>query len=348
MIQIHIDMLQNLQQAIFVFNIPTTAECSIQTDQVIIDNKSQHEQTVIHFNGLIIDVNKTTETTPPEMITNTTNEGQIRRTFKFPFLRLPTIMNNIQHDLINVQCVKCQALLKIISHNQTFKIVQQQSANADEINEVIYCHRFCESHQHEHKHADTQQLHVPLDLHSEPTVLETVESFIIAKEYISVDLINNELVQCHRCSSQLGSFDIQKNLISFDKYALLPFSNDYISSCFRHQEPGRYIVKVPKVNDSVFLVWILPNQIISANVSVKSINSSTQLDFQRKRKILFSHITSADDKTFVDWKRDFSVTTLLINRLCLNHLSTTFKQELEKFPNIFNPKETFQSLTISI
>lgn len=65
------------------------------------------------------------------------------------------------------------------------------------------------------------------------------------------------------------------------------------------------------------------------------------------RKILFTHITSSNDKILTDWKRDFSVTTLLVNRLCLDYLSTTFQKELEKFPNIFNNKESFQSLTIS-
>jgi len=64
------------------------------------------------------------------------------------------------------------------------------------------------------------------------------------------------------------------------------------------------------------------------------------------RKVLFTHITSSDDKIFTEWKRDFSVTTLLVNRLCLDHLSTAFKQEIEKFPNVFNNKESFQSLTI--
>jgi hypothetical protein len=91
----------------------------------------------------------------------------------------------------------------IFHHSRTFKIVQQQNTNADDINEVIYCHRFCEAHQHEHQHQHEQ--HVPLDLHSELIVLETTECFIIAKEYISSDLISNELIQCNHCSSRLGS-----------------------------------------------------------------------------------------------------------------------------------------------
>jgi hypothetical protein len=96
--------------------------------------------------------------------------------------------------------------LTFFSHfSRTFQIVQQQNANADDINEVIYCHRFCEAHQHEHEHQHQHQLHVPLDLHSKLIVLETTEYFIIAKEYISSDLINNELVQCNHCSSHLGS-----------------------------------------------------------------------------------------------------------------------------------------------
>jgi hypothetical protein len=66
------------------------------------------------------------------------------------------------------------------------------------------------------------------------------------------------------------------------------------------------------------------------------------------RKILFTHITSAENKIFTEWKRDFSVTTLLVNRLCLDHLSTAFKQEMETFPNVSNDKEPFQSLTISL
>jgi len=65
------------------------------------------------------------------------------------------------------------------------------------------------------------------------------------------------------------------------------------------------------------------------------------------RKVLFTHVTSPDSKIFAEWKRDFSVTTLLVNRLCLDHLSTAFKQAMETFPNMFNNKELFQSLTIS-
>jgi hypothetical protein len=65
------------------------------------------------------------------------------------------------------------------------------------------------------------------------------------------------------------------------------------------------------------------------------------------RKVLFTHVTSADNKLFTEWKRDFSVNTLLVNQLCLDHLSTAFQRELEKFPNAFNSKETFQSLTIA-
>jgi hypothetical protein len=58
------------------------SECNIQTDQVIIENEEQHWKTVIHFNDLIIDVNKGTEVALPEISTNATKEGQIRRTFK--------------------------------------------------------------------------------------------------------------------------------------------------------------------------------------------------------------------------------------------------------------------------
>jgi hypothetical protein len=125
---------------------------------------------------------------------------------------------------------------------------------------------------------------------------------------------------------------------------MLPFSNDYLSSCFLHHEPGRYIVKVPKSADSIFLVWILPNQILAGDASI---TSSTQLNFHRMRKVLFTHITSPDHKLFTEWKRDFSVTTLLVNQLCLDQLSTTFQGELEKFPNVYNSNEAFQSLTIA-
>lgn len=88
--------------------------------------------------------------------------------------------------------------------SQTFKIIQQQNANADDINEVIYCHRFCEAHQHDHNHQHQHRLHVPLDLHSELIVLETTDCFIIGKEYISSELIKNESIQCNHCSSNLG------------------------------------------------------------------------------------------------------------------------------------------------
>jgi hypothetical protein len=118
--------------------------------------------------------------------------------------------------------MKNNPIVSFISHySQTYKIVQQQNANADDINEVIYCHRFCESHQHEHEHEHEHEhphqhrLHVPLDLHSELIVLETTEYFVIAKEYISSNLINNELIQCHRCSSILGSLGMLNLILSF-------------------------------------------------------------------------------------------------------------------------------------
>jgi hypothetical protein len=57
-------------------------DCSVQTDQVVFENKEQHCQTIIHFNDLIIDVNKGIEIAPPETNTNTMAEGEIRRTFK--------------------------------------------------------------------------------------------------------------------------------------------------------------------------------------------------------------------------------------------------------------------------
>ncbi|CAF2767683.1 unnamed protein product [Rotaria sp. Silwood2] len=321
MIQLHVDILQNLQQSIFVCNIPCSADCSIQADQCVVKVEEQHCQTVIHFNNLIIDVNKGTEIASPSINTNATEQKQIHRTFKFPFLRLPTITDNKPYDLNNITCAKCQSPLKIIPENQTFKIVQQQNTNADDINEVMYCHRFCEAHQHEHKHNHQYQLPVPLDLHSELIVLETIECLTIAKEYSSSNLIHNELIQCNHCSSCLGSFDSQNNLLSFNKCSLLPFSNDYLSTCFRHCEPGRYIIKVPKSNDSIFLVWILPNQILSANAIIDSSKNSTQLDFYRMRKVLFTNVTSSDNQIFTEWKRDFSVTTLLVNRFRLDYLS---------------------------
>ncbi|CAF3042955.1 unnamed protein product [Rotaria sp. Silwood2] len=295
--------------------------CSIQADQFVIEDEEQHHQTIIHFNNLIVDVNKGTEVALPATNTNATEQRQIHRTFKFPFLRLPTITDKKPYDLNNITCAKCQSPLKIIPENQTFKIVQQQNTNADDINEVMYCHRFCEAHQHEHKHNHQYQLPVPLDLHSELIVLETIECLTIAKEYSSSNLIHNELIQCNLCSSCLGSFDSQNNLLSFNKCSLLPFSNDYLSTCFRHCEPGRYIIKVPKSNDSIFLVWILPNQILSANAIIDSSKNSTQLDFYRMRKVLFTNVTSSDNQIFTEWKRDFSVTTLLVNRFRLDYLS---------------------------
>ncbi|CAF2842129.1 unnamed protein product [Rotaria sp. Silwood2] len=64
------------------------------------------------------------------------------------------------------------------------------------------------------------------------------------------------------------------------------------------------------------------------------------------RKVLFTNVTSSDNQIFTEWKRDFSVTTLLVNRFCLDHLSIAFKQAIENFPNVFNSKESFQSVTI--
>ncbi|CAF3191664.1 unnamed protein product [Rotaria sp. Silwood2] len=82
MIQLHVDILQNLQQSIFVCNIPCSADCSIQADQFVVKVEEQHCQTVIHFNNLIIDVNKGTEIASPSINTNATEQKQIHRTFK--------------------------------------------------------------------------------------------------------------------------------------------------------------------------------------------------------------------------------------------------------------------------
>ncbi|CAF4791587.1 unnamed protein product, partial [Rotaria sp. Silwood2] len=76
-------------------------DCSIQADQCVVKVEEQHCQTVIHFNNLIIDVNKGTEIASPSINTNATEQKQIHRTFKFPFLRLPTITDNKPYDLNN-------------------------------------------------------------------------------------------------------------------------------------------------------------------------------------------------------------------------------------------------------
>lgn len=66
-------------------------DCNIQADQVIIENAEQQCQTIIHFNDLIIDVNKATEVAPPENNTNVVEEGQIRRTFKYKYYQFYSI-----------------------------------------------------------------------------------------------------------------------------------------------------------------------------------------------------------------------------------------------------------------
>jgi hypothetical protein len=58
------------------------SDCSIQTDRIVIEDEEQHQQTSIHFNELIIDVDKGTEVASSETNTNATQEGQIRRIFK--------------------------------------------------------------------------------------------------------------------------------------------------------------------------------------------------------------------------------------------------------------------------
>jgi len=58
------------------------SDCSIQTDRIVIEDKEQHGQTSIHFNDLVIDVNKSTEVVSPIINTNATEKEQIRRTFK--------------------------------------------------------------------------------------------------------------------------------------------------------------------------------------------------------------------------------------------------------------------------
>lgn len=57
-------------------------ECGIQTDQVVIESQLGNERTVIHFNDLVIDVNKSTEVAPPEIRADAAAQGEIRRTFK--------------------------------------------------------------------------------------------------------------------------------------------------------------------------------------------------------------------------------------------------------------------------
>jgi hypothetical protein len=111
--------------------------------------------------------------------------------------------------------------------SRTFKIIQQENANADDINEITYCHRFCEAHQHEHKHE--YQSYAPLDLHAELIVLETTDCFIIAKEHISSDLIINKIVQCKHCSSSLGSIGMLNRTIIFSSRINDDLSNIKIS-----------------------------------------------------------------------------------------------------------------------
>ena len=125
-------------------------------------------------------------------------------------------------------------------------------------------------------------------------------------------------------TSSVDILDPKTNLVSLNKCSLLPYSTDFLSSCFRHCEPGRYIVKVPKSNEGVFLLWVLPNQIMSGRIDLLSTNPSTELQFHRKRKILLGSVTSPDHPMLAEWKRDFSVVTLLVNRVCLEHLASVF------------------------
>ena len=228
---------------------------------------------------------------------------------------------------------------------------------------MIYCHRFCDAHEHEHK--DEYQSYAPVDLHADLSVLETTGCFIVAKEHVAPALIHNQSIQCDHCSSRLGSIgsfglgscafhhvlsclDPQNNLVSLDKCQLIPFSNDYLSSCFRHHEAGRYIVKVAKYNDLIFLLFLLPNQIITGTASINASSGSVRMSYRRRRKALVARVTSADNAVFTEWKRDFSVTTLLVNRSCLEHLATRFEDTIHQFPNLPNSADAFQSLTMSL
>lgn len=281
-------------------------------------------------------MNKATEIDAPEL-----NE-QIQRTFKFPFLRRPILNTRPQLDLTNLHCAKCQTPIEIFP-SQTFKLIQQSNTNADDINEVIYCHRSCNAHQHE----QDIKLPEPIDLQSELIIVESTDCLIMAKKYVSSNLIRNDAIQCVHCSASIGSFN-KNDLISFDKCSFLPFVNEYLSSCFHNHEPGRYIIKVAKSNDSIYLVWILPNEILAGDASLDDSTSTARLNFRRMRKILFAHVNSIDDKNYSEWKRDFSVTTLLVNRTCLEQLSIAFANELKTFPNSFSSNETFQTLTITV
>ena len=93
--------------------------------------------------------------------------------------------------------------------SRTLTLVHEQSTNADDISEVMYCHRFCDAHEHKDEHP--YESPTTVDLHSEAVVLETTDCLIIAPEHFSTDLI-----QCQHCSADLGSLG-KESLLSIER-----------------------------------------------------------------------------------------------------------------------------------
>jgi hypothetical protein len=137
--------------------------------------------------------------------------------------------------------------------------------------------------------------------------------------------------------------DMKTNLISLNKCSLWPYSVDCLSSCFRSCESGRYIVKVPKSNDGVILLWILPNQLISSTTTFAMSMTHIDLQYYRRRRVL---IALSNEQLMTEWKRDFAVNTLLVTRSCLEQLSRTIEQTTNIFPHQNDARDRFQSLTI--
>lgn len=87
--------------------------------------------------------------------------------------------------------------------SEPFRIVDREKFNVDDLNEVVFCHRYCTAHQHRPipEYKPTQGF----DPHRERIALETTGNFIVSLEHF----LQPAVVCCPNCSAQFGS--ISKN-----------------------------------------------------------------------------------------------------------------------------------------
>ncbi|CAF1218079.1 unnamed protein product [Didymodactylos carnosus] len=245
-------------------------------------------------------------------------------------------------------CKNCST--NILSTDCSLKLNQESTTNFDDLNEVVYCHRFCEAHQH----GDEAPVKHKSPEFNKNTAMENTEIIILSKDYVLVNTDNSN-VNCQGCGTKIGSYDSVHDVVSIEKCLLKYFSDYYLLSCFRHYECGRYIIKVKRSNQLIFLLWILPNELLAARCQINKNEDAKDakiLKFNKMRKMMFMKINHDDmnSKLLNDWKHDFSVTTIHVSEQCLHEIGKAFEKEMKMFPHSGSEngqKLSFQSLTVA-